>query len=350
MTGGVERIPVVVVGASGYTGREALRLLAGHPAFDLVGAHASERSAGSSVADLHPSLRGVVDLPVGGSTFEEILATGAAAALLATPHEVSAHLAPALAEAGLRVVDLSGAFRLPAALYPAHYGFEHPSPGVLARAVYGLPELSREGLGDSPVIGVAGCYATAASLPLAPVVRAGLVDPASLVVVDAVSGVSGAGRAANERNLFCEVSARAYSPLTHRHQPEIELAVGAGVAFVPHLGPWDRGIVCTTHVRLAPGGAARLREAVRGAFEGEPFVRLLPPGVLPSVGAVAGTPFIDIGVVVDEARGHAVLCSALDNLLKGAASQGVQCLNAALGLPEPLGLLPNADAVARVRA
>ena len=334
-------VRAAVVGCSGYTGREAVRLLVGHPDAELVGVFASSRTAGQSMGAVFPELRGVCDLPVAEATLETVLACALDAVLLATPHEQSADLAGPLADAGVAVVDLSGAHRLGVDAYPAHYGFDHPNPDALRTAVYGQPETGRDGLDSAPIIAVAGCYVTAAVVPLAAVTRAGLLDGAHTPAITAISGVSGAGRPPKPHTAFCEVSAQPYGVLAHRHQPEIERVVARRVGFVPVLGPWDRGIVCTTHADLAAGVTAdSVRTSLHDALAHEPFVRLLPDGEWPSVNATRGTNFIDIAVAVDEPTRRVVLCSALDNLLKGASGQAVQCMNIRFGLPETLALIP----------
>jgi N-acetyl-gamma-glutamyl-phosphate reductase len=329
---------VVVIGASGYTGIESVSLLARHPGIDLAGVFGSPDRAEAPVryAEIAPSLRGVVDFDL--VPFDVEAMDGVDAALLATPHEASATIAPALVERGVRVVDLSGAFRLEAPMYPAHYGFEHPCPDLLAEAAYGLPEIERDGLADAPVIGVAGCYPTSVIIPLATIVGAGALKPGSRVIVDSVSGVSGAGRKASLTTSFCEVSLAPYNVLAHRHAPEMALHAGTPVLFTPHVAPFDRGIVSTIHVDLADGwDEAFLRDQLHASLGAEPFVRLLGAGSWPSVGAVRTTNFIDIGLTVRD--GHAVVIAAIDNLVKGAAGQGVQCLNIAMGIDETAGLI-----------
>jgi len=334
-------VRTAVVGCSGYTGRELVRLLAGHPAADLAGVFASERTAGASLGDVFPELRGVCDLTVEPAAVDAIGSCASDVVFLATPHERSAELAWPLARTGATVIDLSGGHRLPAPAYPEHYGFEHPHPEALNAAAYGLPEVTRDRLESAPIVAVAGCYVTAASVPLAALDRAGVLDQRVAPAITAISGVSGAGRPARPHTAFCEVSAQPYAPLAHRHQPEIAMAVGRPVGFVPVLGPYDRGIACTTHAGLADGATvADARSALAEAFAGAPLVRVLPAGEWPSVNAVRHTSFLDVAVAVDEPMTRVVLCSSLDNLLKGASGQAVQCMNIRLGFPEALGLVP----------
>lgn len=326
-----------IVGAGGYTGVELARVLLQHPGFELVSVHGTAGSAGEPLAERAPELRGRTDLAL--SPMDEV--PDADVAFLATPHEVSAELAPGLIDRGVRVIDLSGAFRFsePAEIERV-YGIRHSRPELLAERVYGMPEVVRADWVSARLIACAGCYVTAASVPLAAAVGAGVIDAGETVLIDAISGVSGAGRGASMGTSFCEVSAQPYKVLTHRHEPEIEQATGASVLFTPTLGPWKRGIVCTTHARLAAGaGAADVRRALAEAYEGRAFVRVLPEGTWPSVGATERTNFIDIACAVDERRGRVILFSALDNLLKGAAGQAVQCMNLAFGLAEETGLM-----------
>lgn len=326
---------VAIIGASGYTGIEAATLIARHPALHLVGLFGSPaRQAGSvPFGDLAPSLRGVVDLTLEPFELDAVLTLSPDVVLLATPHEASARVAPALLDAGIRVVDLSGAFRLAAADYPTHYGFEHPSPSLLAEAAFGLPEINRAAITDAALVAVAGCYPTSAIIPLH--AAATCIEPGSRVIVDSISGVSGAGRGAKASTSFCEVSVAPYAVLTHRHQPEMQRYTGADVHFTPQVGPFDRGIVSTIHLELA-GDEADLRAALYQALDGEPFVRLLDADSWPSVAGVRHTNFIDIAMTSRD--GHGVIVAAIDNLTKGAAGQGVQCMNIMLGLDETLGL------------
>ncbi|MGH7149890.1 MAG: N-acetyl-gamma-glutamyl-phosphate reductase, partial [Planctomycetota bacterium] len=336
------RVPVAVVGASGYSGAEAVGLLLGHPRFRLAGLFGSGRGEKEVPFErVHPRFRSRCDLPVKEARPPAIAACGAKVAFLATPHEASLELVPELLEAGLRVVDLSGAFRLKdPARYPRHYGFEHPRPDLLEEAAYGLPELDRGSIGGARLVANPGCYPTSVALPLAPLLSARLADPEAGLVADCISGVSGAGRTPSPTTHFCEVSARAYGVFSHRHAPEIAQAVGAEVVFVPHLAPFDRGILSTIHFRASAGTTeGDLRAALSRAYAGRPFVRLLPPGELPSVAAVEGTNFCDVGLAFDAASRRAVLVSGIDNLVKGAAGQAVQNGNRMLGFEETEGLL-----------
>jgi len=337
---------VAIVGAGGYSGAEVVSILLDHPRSTIVGVFgsASRAKADGAMAptfsEVFPRFAGMIDLPLLAGDVQSILACRPDAVFLATPHEASLELAPQLLRAGVKVFDLSAAFRLKdAALYPKHYGFPHTQPGLLEKAVYGLPELFRDLVAKADLVACAGCYCTSAILPLEPLVKAGAVAPGRRPIIDATSGVSGAGRSPALKSLFCEVSLQPYGVLSHRHQPEIDAFSGTGTVFTPHLGPYDRGILSTIHVDLAPGWTgARIGDTLHGAYDGEPFVRLCKTGVWPSVGGVKHTNFCDIGWAVDEANGHAIIVSALDNLVKGAAGQAVQCMNIRLGFEEAMGL------------
>lgn len=346
-------ISCVVVGASGYSGAELVALLAAHPRANLVGLFGSEKREGgdaaAAVSALFPRLRGVCDMSVQPASAAAILALKPAAVFLATPHAASHDLAPALADAGAVVLDLSAAFRLKdSAVFSKHYAFEHAHASWLSRAVYGLPELFRASIKDATLIAVPGCYPTSAILPLAPLVRAGAVAAGRSPIVDSTSGVSGAGRHAALHTSFCEVSLQPYGVFKHRHQPEIDAYVGARTIFTPHLGAYERGILSTIHVDLASDwNGERVADVMDRAYATETFVRLMPSGVWPSVAAVRHTNFCDIGWAVDESARHLIIASAIDNLVKGAAGQAVQCFNARFGVAETLGLLDAHGAGAR---
>ncbi|MBX3364168.1 MAG: N-acetyl-gamma-glutamyl-phosphate reductase [Phycisphaeraceae bacterium] len=342
MTKPLSKARCVVVGAPGYAGAELCRLLINHPHAEIVGlfGSAARADADQSIADIFPRFRARLHLPVAAADPAAVIALRPDAVFLCTPHEASVNLAAALLDAGLRVFDLSAAFRLrDPALYPAHYGFTHEHPHLLETAVYGLVELHRQRLPQARLVAVPGCYPTCAILPLAPLVRAGALRPGTNPVINAISGISGAGRAAKTPNLFCEVGLRPYGVLEHRHQPEISLHAGVEVDFVPHVAPLCRGMVCTTHVHLAQGwNVDRARAHLAGVYAREPFIRLLPRGLWPDSLAVERTNFCDIALTGNDDRGRLVLCSAIDNLTKGAAGQALQCMNVTLGFPETTAL------------
>jgi N-acetyl-gamma-glutamyl-phosphate reductase len=346
-----DRAGVAVVGASGYSGAELVSILLGHPRVSVRGLFGSaKRDAGAvqPYSSIFPRFRGRLDLPVKAASVDEIAALGVQACFLATPHEASLELAPALVERGVRVLDLSAAFRLKdASLYPAHYGFTHAHPALLAEAVYGLPEVYRAELAKARLVAVPGCYPTSAIVPLRPLIAAGAIDLRQRIIIDSTSGVSGAGRAAQQKSLFCEVSLQPYGVFGHRHQPEIDAYAGAPTIFTPHLGAYERGILSTIHAELNAGWTIeRVRETLAAAYAGEPFVRLCPAGVFPAVADVRQTNFCDIGVAAK--TGHLIIASAIDNLTKGAAGQAVQAMNACLGFPETLGIL-NVDGTEETR-
>jgi N-acetyl-gamma-glutamyl-phosphate reductase len=350
MTGpSAERVRAIVVGCSGYTGRELVRVLTSHPRVDIAGLLASDRTAaecGGDYGRVFPELRGICHVPVTGTSLDAARDLHPDVVFLATPHELSAELAWPLVQAGMVVIDLSGGHRLNAADYPLHYGFEHPHPEALRVAVYGLPELSREGLATSELIAVAGCYPTSALIPLAAVDRAGLLDDAFAPAITAISGVSGAGRVPRPHTAFCEVSASPYGVLSHRHQPEIAKGLARDVGFAPVLGPWDRGIVCTVHASIRAGVTEDdVRSSLVTSVGEEPLVRLLPQGEWPTVNAVRGSSFIDVAWAVDVGLRRVVLCSAIDNLLKGASGQAVQCMNIRFGMSETAGLVSGSGSV-----
>ncbi len=336
---------IAVLGASGYSGLELVRLLVRHPESEIV-ALTSEQRAGEAVADAYPALRGLLDLRFEPADPER-LAGRVDFVLAALPHHVSAPHVAGLRKHGLPVVDLSADYRLrDLARYEAAYG-THQAPEIFGQAVYGLPELHREAIRESGFVAAAGCYPTSVLVPLVPFLRAGAVEPTP-IHVDAKSGVSGAGRKVDAAFLFAEVdeNCRAYNVGGgHRHVPEIEeqasAAAGAEVriAFTPHLLPTIRGIVTSVYARpRRPLAGAEARAILEEAYGSEPFVRVLPEGALPSLAAVRGTNFCDVQAVVDQRTGSLLLLSALDNLCKGAAGQMIQCMNLMRGLPEETAL------------
>jgi N-acetyl-gamma-glutamyl-phosphate reductase len=335
-----------VLGASGYAGAELLRLLARHPDLEVAWA-AGDQAAAQPLVSRYPGLKAAYG-ELAFCSVDEGLDKGADVLFCALPHGRAAEIAPrALAAAGL-VVDLSADFRLrdPGA-YPAWYGAEHPYPDQLGAWPYGLPELHREELRGADRVAVPGCYPTAALLALAPLVAAGLVATDG-IVVDAKSGLSGAGRSLADANLFVQANENVapYKVGSHRHTPEIEqeLALAAAtpvtVTFTPHLVPATRGILATCYATLAPSaGDQELAACYRAAYADEPFVDLLEPSTAwPATRAVATTNRAQVAAAADRRAGRVVAAAAIDNLVKGAAGQAVQCANLALGLPETAGL------------
>jgi N-acetyl-gamma-glutamyl-phosphate reductase len=337
------RVRIAILGASGYTGAELLRLLVRHPRAAIV-ALTADRSAGKPIGSVFPHLSGL-KLPDLVKT-DEVDWSGVDLVFCALPHGTTQEVIAAL-PAHLRIVDLSADFRLAdGATYAEWYGHPHRAPELQKEAVYGLTELARPAIGNARLVGNPGCYPTAAQLPLVPVVRAGQID-ADDIIIDAKSGVTGAGREAKQGSLYAEVAEgiHAYGVASHRHAPEIEqgLSEAAGrkivVNFTPHLMPMNRGILATIYVRLAKGAEVEdLRQTLERAYEGEAFVRVLPEGSLPATRHVRGTNRCLIGLAKDRMSGRAILVAAIDNLVKGASGQAVQNMNLMMGLDETLGL------------
>lgn len=329
-----------VVGFRGYSGLELQRLLGAHP---LVEPWLLEHRQ-DAVPEVHPIGRpGPPRIP---ATAEAASAAGLAVVFLATPPEVSLDLTPALLAQGIRVVDLSGAFRLRTVEnYETWYKNKHTEPGLLAEAVYGLPEFYRELVPNARLLSNPGCYPTAANLAIRPLVKAGVVDLTRGIVCDAKSGVSGAGRKPSLKTSFCETAGNfsAYSVLNHRHVPEVLMHSGlveADFSFTAHLLPVDRGILETIYFRAKDiSSVEELAAVYHKAYAHEPFVRLYVPGVMPDLNKINRTNFCDIGVLFDAKTGRTVVVSAIDNLVKGAAGQAVQNMNLMLGFPETEGLL-----------
>ncbi len=328
---------VGIIGASGYTGAELLRLCAQHPELEVVYA-TGDTQAGTRAAALYPSLAARYPELV----FEEFHAertAGLDLVFLGLPHEASMALAPQLVGSVGCVVDLSAAYRLKdASLYPRWYGFTHDQPALLAQAVFGLPELHRAELAGAALVATPGCHVTAATLALAPLVRAGLIETTG-VVVDSITGVSGAGRALKHTSLFCtaDEDVTAYGLLDHRHTPEIEQEVGAQILFTPHLAPLSRGLLATCYARPAAAvTTASLLQALRDAYAGEPFI--VVDEASPSTKATLGSNTAHLTARYDERTGTVMALCAIDNIAKGASGGAVQAANVALGLPETSGL------------
>ncbi len=328
---------VGIVGFRGYSGAELVRILSRHPHVEPV--LLEHRADAAAVAGPGERLQRIACTP------EAVRAENLAAVFLATPADVSMELAPWLLEAGAKVIDLSGAFRLRTPeRYARWYREQHTRPALLAEAVYGLPELGREPVRRACLIANPGCYPTAASLAIAPLVAAGVVDRAAGIVCDAKSGVSGAGRKPSLKTHFCEVTENlsAYSILDHRHVPEILLNCGleeAELSFTAQLLPVHRGILETVYFRTSLKHIEDLRAVYEKRYAGEPFIRLWDPPHVPDLHAVQRTNFCDIGFRLDPATGRAVVVAAIDNLVKGAAGQAVQNMNLALGVPETEALI-----------
>ena len=332
-------ISVGILGASGFVGAELLRICAAHSEFKVVYA-TGDSQAGSLASSLYPSLTTAYpNLVFDEYSLEKTLKCDVV--FLALPHEASLQIVPELINKVRLVVDCSAAFRLKdSSLYPNWYGFEHNAKTELAAAVYGLPELYRQELKNAKLIATPGCYVTAASLALAPLVKANVISTVG-VIVDAASGVSGAGRALKSTNSFCTVDEdfTAYGLLDHRHTPEIEQITGAQILFTPHLAPMNRGILATCYARPVDSAStttASLLAVLSRAYAREPFVAVRP--ALPSTKATLGSNSVHLSARFDERTGYVVVLSAIDNLTKGAAGGAVQAANVALGLDETTGL------------
>ena len=329
-------LKTTIIGASGYTGAELALLVTKHPELTLTGLYVSANSvdADKSIGSLHGKLAGVVDLPVRALTDPQAVAKACDIVFLATAHEVSHDLAPIFLSQGCQVFDLSGAYRVQSdEFYTEFYGFEHKHSDLLKSATYGLAEWNEASIQKSDLIAVAGCYPTASQLAIKPLVELNFLDLNQWPVINAVSGVTGAGRKATMVNSFCEVSLQAYGLFNHRHQPEISSHLGCEVIFSPHLGNFKRGILATITMKLAKGVTQeQIENAFEKAYQDQPAVRLKYQGI-PRIQDVENTPFCDIGWKVQGE--HIIVVSAIDNLLKGASSHAMQCANIRNGF-EPL--------------
>jgi N-acetyl-gamma-glutamyl-phosphate reductase len=335
---------VAIVGASGFTGAELLRLCAQHPSFDVKLA-TGDSQAGNLVRDLYPSLAAVYG-DMAFTPYDPAAVDGVDLVFLGLPHGASQGVVPDLQGRVGKIVDLAADFRLEdPELYPTWYGEAHSRPELLAEFTYGLPELFRSQIQGAANVAAPGCYVTTATLALAPLLQHGLVEPEG-IVVDAASGVSGAGRPPKPTTAFCTVDEdfTAYGLLTHRHTPEIEQALGkvadadVQVLFTPHLAPMNRGILATCYARPTEPGTTteQLRAVLAQAWRGEPFVVVTDRP--PSTKATLGSNVVHVTAVADPRTGWVVALAALDNLVKGASGQAVQCANLMTGLPEATGL------------
>ncbi len=350
-------IKVGIVGASGYSGEELVRLMLLHPHARLTTV-TSRQHAGQTVAQIFPkfSQHALARTLRFTDPNVELLARQCDIVILALPHGVAAEFAVPLFNAGVRVIDLSADFRLRSAdVYQEFYAHEHPAPELLAKAVYGLPEMYRDQIKDAQLVASPGCYPTSILVPMIPLLRAKLIKPESMIA-DSLSGVSGAGRKAELDYLFveCNESVRPYGVPKHRHLSEIEqeLSIAAGhavtIQFTPHLIPVNRGILTTIyaapakHFSNADEAAAlaqQIESCYRAAYENEPFVRLLSGKALPDTKNVVGTNVVEFAWRLDSRTGRLIVMSAEDNIVKGASGQAVQSMNVMCGFPETAGLL-----------
>lgn len=339
-----------VIGAAGFAGAELVRLLLRHPGFELVAATSNEL-AGKSLAEVYPLFTGRTNLKY--VAHNDAVLDQCEVVFLAVPHTVALKHAPAFIERGITVIDLSADFRLEdPAVYEQWYKVAHTSTDLLATRAFGQPELFHQGLedacakrqqGQAVLVGCAGCYPTATSLAAAPALKAGLVAQ-GIIVADAISGVSGAGKKANERTHFCfaNENVEAYGVSNHRHTPEIEqiLDIPGRLIFTPHLAPYNRGLLSTVTLPLADDFATQ--ESVHKVYEdfyaASPFVKVLEGVAQPKTSSVAGTNFAHVNVVVDKRVGAIIATCAIDNIGKGAAGQAVQCANIVFGFNETDGL------------
>lgn len=336
-------INVAILGASGYTGAELVRLLAHHPGVRIA-ALTAEKRAGAALGEVFPHLAALA-LPK-LVKIADVNFTGIDAVFCALPHGLTQDVVAGLPN-HLKVIDLSADFRLhDVATYAKWYGHEHLAPELQKGAVYGLTELAREAIKKARLIANPGCYPTSAQLPLIPLIEAGAID-AGDIIIDAKSGVTGAGREAKEANLFAEVAEgiHAYAVAGHRHAPEIEQGLSHAakrdivVNFTAHLMPMSRGILSSIYVKLANGATADdLRATLNKRYANEPFVRVVAPGISPATRHVRGTNNCLIGVFPDRVKGRAIVISVIDNLVKGAAGQAIQNFNLQAGLPETISL------------
>jgi N-acetyl-gamma-glutamyl-phosphate reductase, common form len=345
----VTKSKVAVIGASGYTGEELVRLLLGHPNVDLVAA-TSRQLAGKTLAEVFPRfahLKTANALKFSDSDAKQI-AHDASVVFLALPHGLAAEFAKPLLSAGARVLDLSADFRIKnPSVYEEFYGHAHPAPDLLGQSVYGMPEIYRDQIRDAKLVACPGCYPTSILIPLRPLIRRKAIDRKT-ILVSSMSGVTGAGRKAEVDYLFseCNESIRPYGVPKHRHLSEIEqeLSILADekvvIQFTPHLVPINRGIITTIYANIADN-VVKMDPALlfKGAYGEEPFVRLLGDARLPDSKNVAGTNFIDIAWKIDKRTHRIIVMSAIDNIVKGASGQAVQCMNLMLGLPETAGLI-----------
>lgn len=335
-------LKAMVVGASGYAGAKLAYYLQKHPHTELttLTVSANSQDAGKLISDydLYPQLKGVVDLPLIATNDYSDLVKNTDIVFLATEHSVSHNIAPYFLEHGCTVFDLSGAFRVNSpSFYTDFYDFTHQHQQWLDKAVYGLAEWNFNQIKQAQLIAVPGCYPTASQLPLKPLIAEGLLDSTQWPVINAISGVSGAGRKASLKNHFCEVSVHAYGLFTHRHQPEIANHLGQEVIFTPHLGSFKQGIHATITCRVKEGVKADdILNALNKYYQNKPLVRVYQKN-WPALKSVIGLPYCDIGYVL-EGR-HLILISVIDNLLKGAAAQAVQCMNIRFGYDETTALL-----------
>lgn len=354
----MDKIKVSIIGSTGYVGAELVHGFLSHPEAELI--HLTSQSfIGQKFSDIYPVYRGICDIELEGSSEEDIIriARDSDLVITALPHGVSSKMVPIIVQSGARVIDHSGDFRYKnAATYEKSYKLTHPNPELLKEAVYGLPELYRDELRHARITANPGCYPTCSLIALAPFLREGLIDT-GMIIIDAASGVTGAGRKADLAYAYCELdeSFKPYAPVGHRHTTEIseqcsfladdKTGSSITVTFTPHLAPFKRGMCASIYVRPTADFAREgvtdmgLFEIFENYYHDEPFVRVLPAGSMPDVKSVSGSNFIDVSGVYDKSTNLIKLFSAQDNLGKGAALQAIQAFNAMFGLDEKTGLI-----------
>jgi len=337
---------VGVVGVSGYAGLELIKLLLSHPAMELVAAMDAEEIGEKPMPEIHPSLQSICSLVTFPPDPDRLKEFQPDTVFLCTPDKVSYNLAPGMLSLGIRVIDFSGSFRLKdIESYYSWYGFRHANDELLKAAVYGLPEWNAKAIAAARLIANPGCYPTSVILALLPLIQAGMLETGSDIICDSKSGVTGAGRGVKPELMFSEVTEnfRPYSPITHRHAPEMCQELGWDLnnfTFVPHLLPINRGIISTIYVRFhQPVSSAQIEAEYGRRYSNRPFVRVLGSSRLPELRAVNHTNFCDIGWRLTDGGRRAVIFSAIDNLIKGASGQAVQNFNLMHELDESLGLL-----------
>ncbi|MEG2583183.1 MAG: N-acetyl-gamma-glutamyl-phosphate reductase [Oscillospiraceae bacterium] len=339
-------IKVGILGATGYAGIEVVRLLLSHPEVEIT--HIVSKSfAGQKISDIYQNLKGICDLECSSLNIEET-AEKCDVVFTALPHGASKEVIPSLYEKGLKIIDLSGDFRYnDVNTYEKWYGMPHEAPELLKKSVYGLCELHRDEIKSHRLVGNPGCYTTCSILGLAPLVAEKIVDNKS-IIIDAKSGVTGAGRGASLPSMFCECteSMKAYKVATHRHTSEIEQELSLiahediMLSFTPHLAPMKRGILATCYANLTTSTTTEdVVEIYKDFYKNEKFVRIYDAGKLPEINHISGSNYAAIGIVVDERLSRVIVVSCIDNLVKGAAGQAIQNMNLICGFPEDTGLL-----------